>query len=135
MASRMRKREPEAPRVLFAGDTGDLAVIRSKLEACPADAVGLVLIEACNALQIAPLGAPAGVGVHWVFRERASGVAPRGEALIAAVDHWLGEWMRPEGGVELDVWLGARGSSLVDAYARDLEREASARSAHSGTLQ
>ncbi len=123
----MRKREPDAPKVLLAGDTADLPTIRERLRDCQADASGIVLIEAINALQVVPLDAPAGIGVHWLFRERAdAAVEPRGSVLVTAVDTWLDEWMRPEGGVEVSPWIGARSSEVVDAYARQLDRELAA---------
>ncbi|GAA1825120.1 hypothetical protein GCM10009750_05170 [Agromyces salentinus] len=126
MVSRMRPRTP-GPTMLFAGDTGDVASIRSRLADCAPNATGIVLIEAVNAMQIAPIEAPAGIAVHWVFREHRSGtVVPRGEALVTAVDAWLDEWMRPEGGTEIAIWLGARSTPIVGAYANALERELAA---------
>ncbi|GAA1964491.1 hypothetical protein GCM10009717_34130 [Agromyces allii] len=113
--------------MLMAGDTGDIAAIRSRLADCDPNATGLVFVEAFNAVQIVHLDAPAGVGVHWVFRENALGtVAPRGQVLVAAVDGWLDEWMRPEGGVEIVIWLGARSSGIVNTYASRLDRELAA---------
>lgn len=113
--------------MLLAGDAGDLAAIRARLAESPANATGVVLIEAFNAVQIVHLDAPAGIGVHWVFRESRGGtVRPRGEALVAAVDAWLDEWMRPEGGAELVIWLGGRGSSVVSTFAEALDRELAA---------
>ena len=127
MVSRMRPRSQPGPTMLFAGDTGDVTAIRSRLADCAPNATGIVVIEAFNAVQIVPLEAPAGMAVHWVFREHRGGtVAPRGETLVAAVDAWLDEWMRPEGGVEIAIWLGARSAAPVGAYAQALERELSA---------
>ncbi len=127
MVSRMRPPAPPAAHVLMAGDTGDIAAIRSRLADCDPNATGLVFVEAFNAVQIVHLDAPAGVGVHWVFRENALGtVAPRGQVLVAAVDGWLDEWMRPEGGVEIVIWLGARSSGIVNTYASRLDRELAA---------
>ncbi|WP_177232052.1 SIP domain-containing protein [Agromyces sp. CF514] len=127
MVSRMRPSTPPAARVLMAGDTGDVAAIRSRLADCDPNATGLVFIEAFNAVQIVPIEAPTGIGVHWVFRERPQGtVAPRGQSLVAAVDAWLDEWMRPEGGVEISIWLGARSSDVVATFASRLDRELAA---------
>ncbi|MET4156866.1 SIP domain-containing protein [Agromyces sp. PvR057] len=127
MVSRMRPPTPPAAQVLMAGDTGDIAAIRSRLADCDPSATGVVFIEAFNAVQIVHLDTPAGIGVHWVFRESSLGtVAPRGRVLVAAVDAWLDEWMRPEGGVEISIWLGARSSDLVASFASRLDRELAA---------
>ncbi|GAA1523441.1 NADPH-dependent ferric siderophore reductase [Agromyces terreus] len=127
MVSRMRPRSQPGPVMLFAGDTGDIAAIRSRLADCAPNATGIVLIEAFNAMQIVQLEAPAGIAVHWVFRENRRGaLAARGETLVAAVDAWLDEWMRPEGGAEIAIWLGARTSAPVGAFAQALERELAA---------
>jgi len=113
--------------MLFAGDAGDVASIRSRLAECPANATGIVFVEVFNAVQIVHLEAPAGIAVHWVFRQgRRSEVVSRGEALVIAVDAWLDEWMRPEGGAEIVIWLGARGSTVVNTFSNALERELAA---------
>jgi NADPH-dependent ferric siderophore reductase len=130
MVSRMRPRTQPGPTMLFAGDAGDagdVTSIRARLAECPANATGIVFVEAYNAMQIVHLEAPAGIAVHWVFREnRRSTVVPRGEALVTAVDAWLDEWMRPEGGAEIVIWLGGRSSTLVTTFAHALERELAA---------
>ncbi|MFF2370827.1 SIP domain-containing protein [Agromyces sp. NPDC058110] len=126
MVSRMRPRREPGPAMLFAGDSGDLAAIRSRLADCAPDATGLVIIEVLNAMQIVPVDAPRGMGVHWVFRESRSGIAPRGSRLVAAVDAWLDEWMRPEGAVAVSIWLGARASEPVVDFAARLDRELAA---------
>ncbi|MGI9823099.1 SIP domain-containing protein [Agromyces sp. Marseille-Q5079] len=126
MVSRMRPRALPGPTKLFAGDSGDLAAIRSLLADCPANATGIVLVEAINAVQIVHLEAPAGIAVHWVFRENRRGLVPRGEALVTAVDAWLDEWMRPEGGAEVAIWIGARSCTLVDTFAHAVDRELAA---------
>ena len=129
MASRMRKRTPDGPRVLMAGDAADLPAIRGRLAECEPGASGVVFIEVLSPLQMVHLDAPAGIGVHWLFRERVrTGIAVRGEALVGAVDAWLDEWMRADGGVRIEIWLGARSSTLVNSYARDLEHELAAAS-------
>lgn len=127
MVSRMRPRAQPGPAMLFAGDAGDVAAIRSRLAECPASATGIVFVEVYNAMQIVHLEAPTGIAVHWVFRQgRQRAVVPRGEALVTAVDAWLDEWMRPEGGEEIVIWLGARGSSVVNTFSQALERELAA---------
>ncbi|WP_165314254.1 SIP domain-containing protein [Agromyces protaetiae] len=125
----MRKPDPEGPRVLLAGDAADLPAMRQRLGECDPRTAGIVFVEVLSPLQIVRLDGPAGVAVHWLFRERRRGpIALRGEVLVGAVDAWLDEWMRADGGTRIEIWLGARTSSIVNAYARDLEHELAATS-------
>lgn len=121
-------------RVLAAGDAGDLAAIERWLAALPAGASGRIFLEVFSPIQATELAAPAGIGVTWLIREQRSasprpGIGlPRGAALVAAVDGWLSEWLRA-GDREAEgyhIWLGARTSSVVNRFWRQLEREVAA---------
>lgn len=116
--------DARGPRLLLAGDAADLPSIRAELIELPNDAHGTVFVEVFNAVQIVHIDAPSGVAVHWLFRQNARGtVAPRGAALVRAVELWLDEWSRPDDGVDVHLWLGCRSSSVVNALARRLEHE------------
>ncbi len=69
-------------RVLLAGDETAAPAICSILESLPRHARGHAVIEVPTALDLLDVRAPAGVEVVWCPR----GDAPRGEALLAAVD-------------------------------------------------
>lgn len=60
--------DPSADWHLLAGDESAIPAIASALEAMPADAVGVALIEVQNAAEQLELDAPAGIEVRWLHR-------------------------------------------------------------------
>jgi len=60
--------DPSADWHLLAGDESAIPAIASALEAMPADAVGVALIEVQNASEQLELDAPAGIEVRWLHR-------------------------------------------------------------------
>lgn len=61
--------DPTADWHLLAGDESALPAVAAALEALPADAVGVALIEAGDESDRVELAAPAGVEVRWVLRD------------------------------------------------------------------
>lgn len=123
--------------VLAAGDASDLGDIQAWLNDQPRNSFGRVFIEVFSHIQQIPLATPAGIGVTWLRREERSaspmpGIgAPRGSALVSAVDAWLDEWLRADDcdALAWHIWLGARTSSVVASYGANLERELNDRQA------
>lgn len=60
--------DPSADWHLLAGDESAIPAIASALEAMPADAAGVALIEVQNASEQLELDAPAGIEVRWLHR-------------------------------------------------------------------
>jgi len=58
--------DPEADWYLFAGDLSAVPAITSALEALPADAIGIAVIEAEDDDAVLELTAPAGIDVRWI---------------------------------------------------------------------
>lgn len=81
---------------LLLGDDSALPAIAAALEALPADASGLALIEVGGPADELPLVAPVGVEVRWLHRAGAYD-EQHGEALVAAVE----ALERPLGDVEV----------------------------------
>ena len=75
---------------VLAGDESATPAIAAALEAMPADAKGIALIEADDFTDIVPLAAPDGIEILWVFRSRGENLA----TAVAAI-----EW--PEGEVQV----------------------------------
>lgn len=68
---------------LLVGDESALPAIASSLEAMPAEAVGIALIEVGGVEDEQPIQAPSGVEVRWVHRGEAE--AGTSDVLVAAV--------------------------------------------------
>jgi NADPH-dependent ferric siderophore reductase len=81
--------DPHADWHLFAGDESALPAIAAALEALPADAKGIVFLEAPSDDDVLELRAPAGVELRWLSRdgERAGETLVLAEAVAAA--EWL----------------------------------------------
>lgn len=60
---------PDAAWTLIAADDAAIPAALAVLEALPASAHGEVLLEVDSPRDIQPVSAPAGMAVHWVFRE------------------------------------------------------------------
>lgn len=95
-----------APVRLLLGDDSALPAIAAALEALPADASGLALIEVGGPADELPLAAPEGVELRWLHRAGAAGGAAddaavhdatHGEPLVAAVE----ALERPAGPIEV----------------------------------
>ncbi len=70
---------------LYLGDESALPAIAAALEATPASAHGLVLLEVGSEADRIELRRPAGIEVRWLFREHADGTsAVHGTTLVAA---------------------------------------------------
>ncbi len=88
--------DPTADWHLLAGDESALPAIAAALEALPADAVGVALIEAGDESDRLALTAPAGVELQWVLRDG----RPAGTATTLLADTIAGlPW--PEGRVQV----------------------------------
>lgn len=111
--------DPDADWYLFAGDEAALPAIAACLEALPADAKGLAFLEVDSDDDIQRVAAPAGVTLHWLFR---NGV-PAGESSLLVQAVADAEW--PEGRVDVFAH-GERGymKQLRDVFfkQRGLER-------------
>ena len=71
---------------LFIGDDSAIPAIAAAVEALPASAQGLVLIEVESTANEVPLSTPAGVDLRWIHRRTDAGEpADYGTALVAAV--------------------------------------------------
>jgi NADPH-dependent ferric siderophore reductase len=87
----------DAVRVLFAGDSSSIPVLRAMLAALPICARGQVFVEVDTEAEIEELPSPGRVTVAWLARDRRSGApgsglaCARGEAVERAVRAWLGE--------------------------------------------
>lgn len=75
--------DPAADWYLFAGDEAALPAIAACIESLPAEAAGVAFLEVDSDADIQEVAAPAGVKLHWLFRE---GI-PAGESglLVQAV--------------------------------------------------
>lgn len=116
--------------VLAAGDASDLTELRAWLGGLPENAYGRVFIEVFAEMQIEDLPTPANVGVTWLCREqRETSPRPglgrrRGEALADAVDAWFDEWLWADSEAvrNIQLWMGARTSSVMQSYWAALDR-------------
>lgn len=116
--------------VLAAGDASDLTELRAWLSGLPETAYGQVFIEVFAEMQIETLPAPPHVGVTWLCREkREPSPRPglgrrRGEWLVEAVDAWFDEWLWADSEAvrNIQLWMGARTSSVVQSYWAALDR-------------
>ncbi|MBK0421688.1 SIP domain-containing protein [Leucobacter sp. CSA2] len=115
---------------IAAGDVTDLPALRDWLAALPREAYGQVFIEVFAEMQIEPLEVPAHVSVTWLCREkREASPRPgigrrRGEALAGAVEAWFDEWMWADADSvrHIELWMGARTSSVMQSYWAKLQR-------------
>lgn len=116
--------------VLAAGDITDLPELRSWLAGLPEEAYGQVFIEVFAEMQVEPLPVPPHVGVTWLCRERREasprpGIGRRrGDALAAAVEGWFAEWLWADSQAirNIELWMGARTSSVMQSYWTQLDR-------------
>ncbi|WP_053352166.1 SIP domain-containing protein [Leucobacter musarum] len=116
--------------VLAAGDASDLTQLGEWLRELPDTAYGRVFIEVFSEIQIETLPTPPHVGVTWLCREqREQSPRPglgrrRGEALAGAVDAWFDEWLWADGEAvrNIQLWMGARTSSVMQTYWMSLDR-------------
>ncbi|MBS3183092.1 MULTISPECIES: SIP domain-containing protein [Leucobacter] len=116
--------------VLAAGDASDLPQLGEWLRGLPETAYGRVFVEVFSEIQIEDLPAPPNVGVTWLCREqREQSTRPglgrrRGEALAGAVDAWFDEWLWADGEAvrNIQLWMGARTSSVMQTYWMGLDR-------------
>ncbi|UOQ58830.1 SIP domain-containing protein [Leucobacter allii] len=116
--------------VLAAGDVSDLPELRGWLAGLPETAYGRVFIEVFAEMQIEPLPVPPHVGVTWLCREqREASPRPgvgrrRGEALAGAVEAWFQEWLWADSEAvrNIQLWMGARTSSVMQSYWAQLDR-------------
>lgn len=67
--------DPQAAWHLLAGDLSALPAIAAALEAMPADAVGVALLEVEDDGDVVPLRAPGGVDVRWLVNPATDDVA------------------------------------------------------------
>jgi NADPH-dependent ferric siderophore reductase len=81
--------DPAAEWHLFAGDESALPAIAAALEALPADARGLALLEVGSGADALELEAPEGIEVRWLSR----GGNPAGETLVLAEAVAGTEWL------------------------------------------
>ncbi|WP_336659132.1 SIP domain-containing protein [Leucobacter sp. USHLN153] len=116
--------------ILAAGDASDITQLREWLRELPETAYGRVFIEVFSDVQIEALPTPPHVGVTWLCREGredGSAAAPgrrRGEALAGAVDAWFDEWLWADADSvrNIQLWMGARSSTTMQAYWMGLDR-------------
>ncbi|RGE23259.1 SIP domain-containing protein [Leucobacter sp. wl10] len=116
--------------VLAAGDASDLTELREWLRRLPEESYGQVFIEVFAEMQIEPLPVPPHVGVTWLCREqremspRPGAGRRRGEALAGAVDAWFDEWLWADSEAvrNIQLWMGARTSSVMQSYWAGLDR-------------
>ncbi|EMY32308.1 siderophore-interacting protein [Arthrobacter crystallopoietes BAB-32] len=94
---------PDADWYLFAGDDAALPAVAAAIEALPADAAGHAFLEVDSAADTQELKAPAGVELHWLFRQgRPAGTTSLLRDAVAGLD-----W--PQGDVDAFVH-GERGA-------------------------
>ncbi|WP_044438750.1 siderophore-interacting protein [Agreia bicolorata] len=117
-----------AGRVLLAGDSTIIPVIRGLIETLPDTARGQIFIEVETALDITPLETPERITVSWLARDVRAG-AP-GQALGRAVRAWVSEMTTGDvmaDGAELCVWLGGEAARIDDLRSDLAERLGSSR--------
>ena len=116
--------------IIAAGDISDLPSLRDWLAVMPSQAYGQVFIEVFAEMQIEELETPENVSVTWLCREqREESPRPglgrrRGEALATAVEAWFDEWMWADAQSmrHIELWMGARTSSVMQSYWARLQR-------------
>lgn len=124
-------------RILIAGDTTDLPVIRRLLGALPGGVTGDVFIEAFSDIQHAALPAPEGVGVTWLYRTESMDVegmrycSEKGVRLVASLHGWLGEWVLADDDGDYRLWIGARALTRVNRLCAALQAHIDHRAFHS----
>jgi NADPH-dependent ferric siderophore reductase len=103
---RSRRRTGPLAHVLVAGDIGELESVRGLLCLLPADAYGLVVLEADVDAVRPDLPRPARVALTVLVRDDAD---QPGVRLSAAAAAWAEEWMVEEHDPARDVsvWVGA----------------------------
>jgi NADPH-dependent ferric siderophore reductase len=117
-----------AGRVLLAGDSTIIPVIRGLIETLPDTARGQIFIEVATALDITPLETPERITVSWLARDVRNG-AP-GQVLDQAVRAWVSEMTTGDvaaDGAELCVWLGGEAARIDDLRSNLAERLGSSR--------
>ncbi|GHG53826.1 siderophore-interacting protein [Sinomonas cellulolyticus] len=81
--------DPEAEWHLFAGDESAVPAIAAALDALPADARGLALLEVAGPEDVLEVSAPAGVELRWLSRDG----FPAGETVVLAEAVAGAEWL------------------------------------------
>jgi NADPH-dependent ferric siderophore reductase len=95
-----------AGRYLLAGDETGLPGIARILEALPATAEGLALIEVADAAERQPIAAPPGVELRWLHRD---GAAPGTLRLLPEAAHAMKRTAGPD---DAFCWVGAEYSAF-----------------------
>lgn len=93
-------------RILLAGDSASLPVLRTLLATLGAKSTGQIFVEVDSLDEVEALNAPSRFSVCWLDRSR-------GQQLRRSVDAWLSE-MLPVSGVEehrVYAWIAADGAA------------------------
>jgi len=117
-----------AGRVLLAGDSSIIPVIRGLIETLPDTARGQIFVEVASAEDITPLETPERITVSWLARD-VRGAAP-GEVLDQAVRAWVSEMTTGDvlvDGADLCVWLGGEAARIDTLRSELAERLGSSR--------
>ena len=95
-------------RILLAGPSDSLDVIRLILATLPARSRGQIFVEADSADEIVELAAPPRFAICWLLRDR-------GQQLQRSVDAWLSEMLPVSGTEEHSVyaWIASEGAPRV----------------------
>lgn len=123
-------------RILIAGDTSDLPVIRRLLGALPSGVVGDVFIEAFSDIQHTTLPGPDGIGVTWLYRTDSRNVegmrycSAKGVRLVSSLHGWLGEWLLADDDGDYRLWIGGRTLPRVNHLCAALQAHIDHRAFH-----
>ena len=117
-----------AGRVLLAGDSSIIPVIRGLIETVPDTARGQIFVEVASAEDITPLETPERITVSWLARDVRR--ATPGEVLDQAVRAWVSEMTTGDvavDGADLCVWLGGEAARIDTLRSELAERLGSSR--------